>query len=132
MEINGKKIESFSALLLKGFKIGTSSVDSSYFQGRNRSSYNLISQTFGLKSISLGLMFKEDNREKIAVKKSLFDLELIGTFDIYLDNGYYYKCVLVSAGELEYDGDTEQYARASYEFVGIQHKARVTVNNSTF
>lgn len=130
MEINGKDIERYSALLLKGFKIGTSPVETSYFRGRNRSSYNLISQTFGLKTISLGIMFKGDSREKIAVNKSFFDLELVGDLDIYLDDGYFYKCVLSSSGELEYDGNN--YARAFYEFVGTQHKALVTVKSSTF
>ncbi|NCC04657.1 MAG: hypothetical protein EOM37_11595 [Proteobacteria bacterium] len=130
MEINGKKISSFSALLLKGLKIGTSAIESNYFQGRNRSSYNLISQTYGLKPITLGIMFTGDNRDKIAVNKSLLDLELIGNPEIYLDNGYYYTCVLISAGELEYDG--KEYARAYYEFVGIQHKPLVTVKSSTF
>lgn len=130
MEINGKDIERYSALLLKGFKIGTSPVESNYFRGRNRSSYNLISQTFGLKTIAIGIMFKGDTRDKIAVNKSFFDLELVGNPMIYLDDGYWYNCVLVSSGELEYDGN--QYARAYYEFVGTQHKPLVTVKSSTF
>ena len=130
MEINGKDIKRYSALLLKGFTIGTSPVETSYFRGRNRSSYNLISQTFGLKTISLGIMFTGETREKIAINKSFFDLELVGDLDIYLDNGYFYKCVLSSSGELEYDGNN--YARAYYEFIGTQHKALVTVKSSTF
>lgn len=130
MEINGKDIISFGAYLAKGFRIGAPSFESSVFQGRNRSSYNLISQTYGLKPISFGIMFVGDDRGKIALNKSLFDLELLGKPEIYLDNGYYYTCVLNSAGELEYDG--RKNATASYELVGIQHKALVTVKSEAF
>lgn len=130
MEINGKDIDLYSAKLLKGFTIGSSELESSYFQGVNRTNVNLLKQVVKPRPISFGMMFSGDDREKIAFNKTLLDKELIGIVEIYLDNDYWYRCVFTSLGELEYDG--KKHARAYYEAVGIQHNAIVTVKSSTF
>lgn len=75
-------------------------------------------------------MFTGESRDKIALNKAMLDLELLGKPEIYLDTGYFYSCVLNSAGELEFDG--KKNATASYELVGVQHKALVTVKSETF
>lgn len=115
---------------MRGFKIGAAVVESIYFQGRNRTSFNLLDQTYGLKPFTFGLQFEGETRSDIAVNKSLFDLELCGAIEIYMDDGFSYTCVLISAGELEYDG--KRYGRAHYELSAIQHRAEVTLKSSTF
>jgi len=130
MEINGKDISTFSARLMKGFMIGASAVESTYFQGRNRTAFNLLDQTYSMKPLEFGIQFEGDNRNKIAVNKSLFDLELCGSCELYMPDDLWYTCVLISAGAIEYDGNN--YGRAKYELNAIQHKALVTVKSSTF
>lgn len=130
MEINGIDESAFSAHLLRDYKISSVSVDSEYWQGRNRSSYNLLTQKYGLKEIDLPVMFDGANREKVSLNKSRFDLALWGKVEIYLPNGFWYTCILDSAGELEFDG--EEHGRASYKLKGMQHKAMVTVKSATF
>lgn len=130
MEINGKDIITFSARLMRGWTIGAATVESTYFQGRNRTAFNLIDQTYGMKPFEFSLQFEGDNRNKISTNKSLFDLELCGTSEIYMPDGYWYTCVIVSVGAIEYDGNN--YGRAKYELSAIQHKAMVTVKSTTF
>lgn len=130
MEINGKNISTFSARLMRGWTIGAATVESTYFQGRNRTTFNLIDQTYGMKPFEFSLQFEGDNRNKISTNKSLFDLELCGTSEIYMPDGYWYTCVIVSVGAIEYDGNN--YGRAKYELSAIQHKAMVTVKSTTF
>ena len=69
MEINGKDISTFSARLMRGFTIGAATVETTYFQGRNRTSFNLIDQTYGMKPFEFGLQFEGDNRNKISTNK---------------------------------------------------------------
>lgn len=130
MEINGIDESAYSAHLLRDYKITALPVESEYWQGRNRSSFNLLTQKYGLKKLSLPVAFDGANREKVTLNKSRFDSALWGKVEIYLPNGFFYTCILDSAGELEYDG--EEHGRASYELIGMQHKARVTVKSSTF
>ena len=130
MEINGIDESAYSAHLLRDYKITALPVESEYWQGRNRSSFNLLTQKYGLKKLTLPVAFDGANRERVTMTKSRFDAALWGKVEIYLPNGFFYTCILDSAGELEYDG--EEHGRASYELIGMQHKARVTVKSSTF
>lgn len=130
MEINGIDESVFSAHLLRDYRISALPVESEYWQGRNRSSFNLLTQKYGLKKIEFDVEFDGANREKVALNKSRFDYALWGTVELYFPNGFWYRAILDDAGELAYDG--EEHGRASYELIGIQHKAITTVKSSTF
>ena len=130
MEINGIDESVFSAHLLRDYRISALPVESEYWQGRNRSSFNLLTQKYGLKKIEFDVEFDGANREKVALNKSRFDFALWGTVELYLPNGFWYRAILSDAGELSYDG--EEHGNASYEMIGIQHKAITTVKSATF
>ena len=130
MEINGISEDTFHAKLLRDYRISASPVKSEYWQGRNRSQFALLSQTFGLKEISMTVVFDGTDAEEVALNKSIFDAALWGKFEIYMPNDFTYSAILDDAGELEYMGD--ERGKAKYKLVGIQHKPLVTVTSGTF
>lgn len=130
MEINGINESTLHAKLLRDYRISASPVKSEYWQGRNRSQFALLSQTFGLKEISMTVVFDGKDAEQVALHKSRFDAALWGKFEIYMPNGFTYSAILDDAGELEYIGD--ERGRAKYQLVGIQHKPLVMVTSSPF
>ena len=130
MEINGISEDLLHAKLLRDYRIGASPVKSEYWKGRNRSQFALLSQSFGLKEISMTVVFDGQDAKEVALRKSEFDAALWGKFEIYMPNEFTYSAILDDAGELEYMGD--ERGKAKYKLVGIQHKPLVTVTSSTF
>lgn len=130
MEINGINENTLHAKLLRDYRISASPIKSEYWQGRNRSQFALLSQSFGLKEISMTVVFDGRDAEEVALHKSQFDAALWGKFEIYMPNGFTYSAILDDAGELEYMGD--ERGRAKYQLIGIQHKPLVTVTSSPF
>ena len=130
MEINGINENTLHGKLLRDYRISASPVKSEYWQGRNRSQFALLSQSFGLKEISMTVVFDGKDAEQVALHKSQFDAALWGKFEIYMPNGFTYSAILDDAGELEYMGD--ERGRAKYQLIGIQHKPLVTVTSSPF
>ena len=130
MEINGINENTLHAKLLRDYRISASPIKSEYWQGRNRSQFALLSQSFGLKEISMTVVFEGKDAEQVALHKSQFDAALWGKFEIYMPNGFTYSAILDDAGELEYMGD--ERGRAKYQLIGIQHKPLVTVTSSPF
>ena len=130
MEINGISEDMLHAKLLRDYRVSASPVKSEYWQGRNRSQFALLSQTFGLKEISMTVVFDGRGAEQVALHKSEFDAALWGKFEIYMPNGFTYSAILDDAGELEYMGN--ERGKAKYQLVGIQHKPLVTVTSSPF
>ena len=130
MYINGVKEDEFHARLLNDYKISASPITSNYWQGRNRSQFSLLSQSYGLKEISMSVVFDGRDSEDVAYNKSVFDAALWGKFEIHMPNGFTYSAILDDAGELERLGD--ERGRAKYKLLGIQHKPLVTLNTGTF
>ena len=130
MEINGISEDLLHAKLLRDYRIGASPVKSEYWKGRNRSQFALLSQSFGLKEISMTVVFDGQDAKEVALRKSEFDAALWGKFEIYMPNEFTYSAILDDAGELEYMGN--ERGKAQYKLVGIQHKPLVTVSAGTF
>ena len=78
MYINGKTIEQYGAELRTSYKAGGVEISANIFQGRNRSAFTLLNQTYGLKQLMLPMVFRDENMQKVTMKKSLFDGELFG------------------------------------------------------
>ncbi len=130
MEINGINESAYHAVLLDDYKISSAPVESNYWQGRNHSSFALLSQSYGLKKISLNVVFDGRDAEDVALNKSRFDAALWGKVEIHLPNGFTYTSILDDAGDLERIGNEK--GRSSYELLGVQHKPLVTINSGTF
>ena len=124
MFLNGKHEKYYNAQMLRDYTIEAMPVDSQILQGRNRTSYNLITQTFGLKTISFSMFFFGKNRHEVLQNKSFFDRDCWGTVEIQMPDDYYYRCVLQSAGSVTFVADGGGVCE--YEFIGMQHGPLVT------
>ena len=133
MFINGKDIEDFGAKALREYKVGGTAITNDYFQGRNRTNYTLMDTTFGLKSLTFTLVFHGKYQRDAALYKSECEAEMIEGCEIFMPDGFYYRCMLDSIGDSEIKGvDGEQVIiSAAYKLSGIQHDELVVVDNGS-
>lgn len=132
--INGQCISSLGAEGLRDYKIGGTSVTNEYFQGRNRTSYVVLASFFGMKPIEFTLAFSAKTRREALIHKSRVDALLFGKSEIYMPDGFYYTCMLQSPGDVSWQGveGNQVLAQATYQLLGIQHDALVTVDGENF
>lgn len=113
--------------------IGGTPVTNDYFQGRNRSSYVLMSTTFALKPVSFTLVFSANDMRTAFENKSLFEAQAFNGCELYMPNGFYYKCMLDSIGDESTKGadGVGVFVECAYKFLGIQHDAMITIDDAT-
>lgn len=131
--INGTNISEFGAKALRGYSIGGTPITNDYFQGRNRSQYILMSKAYGLKPIKITFVYQGNTRYDAEMNKSRLEAEMFEGFELFLPNGFYYRCMLDSIGEAETKGvdGSGVLISVAYKFSGIQHKALETVLDGT-
>lgn len=120
-------------LIVESYKVGPTEITNDIFQGRNRTSFNVLSSVFGMREIAVNLFFAGKTRREITLKKSTVDALMFGRLDLFLPDGLHYDAVLGSAGELQILGvqDNEVIALVSYTFRGICHDPLVTIAGNT-
>lgn len=128
MHINGVDIYHYDALL-ESFKVGATKVEFNTYQGKNRTSFNLLSSQFFMRPITLSLFFKAKTRRELALKKAVIDNLLYGKPEIWLPDGFFYSVTMKSAGEEQILGveNNEVIALCTYSFEGIRHDKLETV-----
>lgn len=132
--INDIDILQYGARALRDtIKVGGTPVTNDYFQGRNRSSYVLMSTTFALKPVSFTLVFSDTYLHDAIENKSLFEAQAFNGCDLHLPDGYYYKCMLEKIGEMTAKGvdGAGVLVECAYQFLGIQHDEMITVADGT-
>ena len=103
--INGHDIEEYGAKALRdSIKIGGSEIRNDYFQGRNRTQYILMDTTHGLKPVGFTLVYIGQNLHETKEKKSMCEAEMFSGCELYMPDGFYYRCMLNSIGEDETKG----------------------------
>ena len=131
--INNRDISEFRARALRdSIKIGGTEVTNNYFQGRNRTHFTLMSNTFGMKKISFTLVYEADNLREAKEYKSALEAEMYGEHELFMPDGFYYRSMLKSIGDeqaLGADG-FGVLVSATYELTGIQHDPLKEVNVS--
>ena len=130
--INDKDIASFGAKALRdSIKIGGTAITNDYFQGRNRTNYTLMGKTYGLKSVSFTLVYIGKSLHETLEKKSMCEMEMFGGCEIYMPDGFYYRCMLNSIGDSETKGvdGVEVLIECAYKLSGIQHEKLIEVLN---
>lgn len=127
--IDGVNVLDFGALVER-YKVSGTPIAQDYYQARNRAAFTKLSHTLGLKTITLVLFFSAPTRRELTMQKSALDAALIGTPDLHLPDGFYYRSVLQAAGELSMLGveANKLIASCSYVFLGVQHDALRTVD----
>lgn len=131
--INDKDIRDFGARALRTIKVGGSKITNDYFQGRNRTNYTLMSSTFGLKPISFTLVYENRSLRIAKQNQSRLEAEMFGGCEIFLNDGFYYRCMLESIGEAEIKGidGLQVLISVNYKLSGIQHDPLVTIENGS-
>ena len=132
--INDIDILQYGARALRDtIKVGGTPVTNDYFQGRNRSSYVLMSTTFALKPVSFTLVFMGKYLYNTIENKSTFEAQAFNGCELHLPDGYYYKCMLDTIGEMTVRGvdGVEVLVECAYKFLGIQHDKMITVADGT-
>lgn len=126
MYINGKPIEQYGAELRTSYKAGGVEISANIFQGRNRSAFTLLNQTYGLKQLMLPMVFRDENMQKVTIKKSLFDGELFGKeVELIMDDGFLYRVYLQDIGDAVYKN--EALIECDYTCVGFRHGETVKI-----
>ena len=130
--INGHDIEEYGAKALRdSIKIGGSEIRNDYFQGRNRTNYTHLDTTYGLKSVGFTLVYIGKSLHETLEKKSICEAEMYGECEIYMPDGFYYRCMLNSVGDSETKGvdGVEVLIECTYKLSGIQHEKLIEVLN---
>lgn len=120
-------------VFVESYKVGPTEVTNDIFQGRNRTSFNVLSAVFGMREIAVNLFFSGKTRREITLQKSRVDGLMFGELDLFLPDGLHYNAVLEKAGELQILGvqETGVIALGSYTFRGICHDPLVTATGNT-
>ena len=132
MEVNGVKL-STKGVITGSIKVGAIEVDNTFYQGRNRTNFNVLATVQYMRPIEVVLFYSETSKRNLGLKKSEIDNMMNGKLELKLPDGFYYSAYLVSAGEEQVLGveGTEVIAAATYKFKGIRHDAKVTVNSNS-
>lgn len=129
MWINGKDLNEYSGKLLMDYKVSGCELDVAIFNGRNRSSFNLLNTSTGLKTLTIPIIFSGKDRADVSYKKSKFEQTAVGKSELIMDDGLLYSVVLSSIGDITYIGT--ELAQVEYIFTGIRHGEYVSVAGST-
>lgn len=130
--INDKDILDYGAKALRDtLKIGGTSVENDYFQGRNRTHYTLMQTTFGLKQIDFTLVYQDKYQRRAEENRSKLEAVMFNGCEIYLPNGFYYRAMLQSIGSASTKGVDGNLVliEVAYQFLAIQHDEMETIEN---
>lgn len=111
--------------------VGGVDIENDYFQGRNRSHYTLMATTYGLKPVKFKAVVFADHVRDAKLRKSEFESMLYGNPEIYLPDGFYYRCMLEKIGDEAIKGvdGLGVMIECDYQLKGIQHDQMETVVN---
>lgn len=132
--LNNVDILQYGARALRDtIKVGGTPVTNDYFQGRNRSSYVLMSTTYGLKPVSFSLVYSADDLHTAFENKSMLEAQAFNGCELHLPDGFYYRCMLDEIGDPVVKGadGIGVLVECSYKFLGIQHDEMITVADGT-
>lgn len=128
--INGTPIGSFGGSSLLDYAIGETEITNEIFQGMNRSTWELLKSIYGLRKISITIIFKGLTLHDAKMQRSRFNAQIYGKSEIFIpDDGFFYSvyCESMGAEELVGIGDSEAKIKSRYDFKGIRHGKRETV-----
>ena len=131
LTINGKAIQDFGGASLRDYVVSAPAITSYDFQGVNRTSWRLLKQEFGRRTIEITVIFTAPDMNTARLQMSMFNVACWGRVELSLPDGFLYDCRIDSLGQAELVGDngsTEAKIQAKYTFVGQQHRPLETVD----
>lgn len=132
MWINDTDISDYGALV-ESFSVGETPVTPVTYQGLNSTSFNLLTDQFGMREINVNIFFSAKTRRALTLKKSKIDSLAWGKIELRLPDGFYYTAVCTSPGELLILGleGNKVIGLVPYVFSGIRHDPLVTQTGNT-
>ena len=122
--VNDKPLTEFGGRALLDYSIGATPIDSAIFQGVNRTNWNMLKSFFGLRPITLTIVFTAQTLHMAKVNRSRFNAEVQKQCELYITgDGFYYTAYCKSFGNEERigEGNAEAQIKSTYEFEGIRH-----------
>ena len=122
--VNGRPVSDFGGAALLEYSIGETPLDNSIFQGVNRTSWNLLKSIYGMRSVTVTVIFTGETLNEAKRQRSKFNLAIYGKSELYIaEDGFYYSVALVSTGAEIIVGIGEKTAqvKSEYSFSGIRH-----------
>lgn len=132
MWINDTDISDYGALV-ESFAVDETKITPVTYQGLNSTAFNLLTDQFGMREISVNLFFCAKTRRALTLKKSKIDSLAWGKVELRLPDGFYYTSVCKSLGELVIlgiEGD-KVIGLVPYTFSGFRHDPLVTLQGNT-
>lgn len=124
--VNGLPLATFGAASLLDYSIGETALTPATFQGINRTSWNLLKNIFGMRDITLTVIFEAEDLRQAKLNRSAFNGLLFGQVDLFIpDDGFHYNCICTSTGGeiLVGMGLKTAQVKSDYHFKGIRHDA---------
>jgi hypothetical protein len=127
--VNDKPLSSFGGASLLDYTIGETPMNNITFQGMNRTAWSLIKSTFGMRPVSLTIIFTAPSLHAAKMNRSRFNAEVCGESEIYIPgDGFTYRvwCKGLGEEELVGIGDKSAQIKSTYQFTGLRHLPLVT------
>ena len=124
--VNGLPLATFCGASLLDYSIGETALTPATFQGINRTSWNLLKNIFGMRDITLTVIFEAEDLRQAKLNRSAFNGLLFGQVDLFIpDDGFHYNCICTSTGVeiLVGMGKKTAQVKSDYHFKGIRHDA---------
>ncbi|MBO5976363.1 MAG: hypothetical protein J6P94_04235 [Oscillospiraceae bacterium] len=130
MMIDGVPLTSFGGRLLLDYTIGGSPMDNAIYHGVNRTNWIMLKSRFGLRELSLNIVFTGRTLYECKLNRSRFNAAVRERCELYIPgDDFYYTAYCKDFGSEERigEGDAEAQIKSSYEFEGIRHGLAVAV-----
>ena len=127
--INGVPLDTYEGAALLDYSVGETSIKNETFQGINRSTWHLLKSIYGLRKITLTIVFTGPTRRAVTLQRSKLNGALFGASELYIsDDGFFYDVTVESCGPeiLVGEGEREVKIKSEYTFTGTRRDALVS------
>lgn len=127
--INGRPLTEYGGAALLDYTVGEPQITAATFQGVNRSTVHRLRQFYGVRPLTLNIVFTGDSLHAAKMQRSILNGVLFAGAEIFIpDDGFVYSSILESEGAEELIGqsNTEAKIKASYSFRAMRRLALVT------
>lgn len=121
--VNGIPLATYAGAALLDYSVGETLVSPETFQGVNRSNWHLLKNMFGLRSLSLTVIFEAEDLRQAKLNRSALNAALFNKVDIFIpEDGFHYLVICKSTGaeELIGIGNKTAQIKSTYSFSGVR------------
>ena len=122
--INGEPLTAYGGKTLLDYSIGPTPMDSAVYQGVNRTNWTLLKNFFGLRPVTLTIVYAAPTLHQAKVNRSRVNSIFANQCELFIPgDGFYYTVYCKDFGTEERigEGDGEAKIKSTYSFEGIRH-----------